>query len=126
MQPNTHPMQFDSYPNKTTLRGKWTFEDDDDSWTAVQTYPSTTHRALDASDAGTGLVALTFPPCKNVHIYIPTLDPLVTTQSSQRDCNVVDIDAAAGTATIVIEDKADTQADPVDGSVLSVCLDLEH
>lgn len=115
----------DSYPGLEVLRAKFEFQDSDDTWDVVNTTDHSSHASVTAADGGTGLVSLTFPICKDVQIFA-FIDPLVTTQSSQRDCNVVDIDVAAGTATIIIEDKADAQADPVDLSILHVKVELRR
>lgn len=124
MSRDTYMGVRDSYPGVEVLRGKFVFEDTDDSWAVSDTNGHESHPGLTAAGAGTGLVALTFPTgAKAVQIWA-YIDALASTQSSQRDCNVVAIDKALGTATIVIEDKADAQADPVDNAVLHVKVEL--
>lgn len=124
MSRNTYMGVRDSYPGCEVLRGKFLFEDDDDSWAVSDANGHESHAQVTAADAGTGLVTLGFPAGrKGVQIwaYIEAPD---STQSSQRDVTVTDINKTDGTAVLVIEDKADAQADPIDASLLHVKVEL--
>lgn len=125
MYRSVFPVQFDSYPNQTTLRGKFVFEDDDDSWTADGNAEGESHTGLTASDAGTGLVSITFPKCKHVQLKA-FIDALATTHSSQRVCTFANVNPGAGTATLCISNLAATPAaaDPVDASVLHLTAEI--
>ncbi len=124
MSRNTYMGVRDSYPACEVLRGKFVFEDDDDSWTASDTNGHESHQNLTAADAGTGLVDITFPSGRKGAQITAFIDARVATQASQRDVNVHSINLADGTATLIIEDKADGQADPVDGSHLHIKVEL--
>jgi hypothetical protein len=122
MSADTYMGSRDSFPAEETLRGKFIFEDDDDSWAVSETGGHDSHPKLTAADGGTGIVDLTFPTYYKDVFITATVDALVETHSSQRVCTVGAIDLTAGTASILISDLGATpaQTDPVDGSILRV------
>ena len=122
MSRETYMRVRDSFPACEVLRGRFVFEDDDDSWAVSDSGGHSSHPSLAVADGGTGIVDLTFPTYFT-DVYITAhVDALVETHSSQRVCTVAIVSLSAGTASILISDLGATpaQTDPVDGGILRV------
>lgn len=112
------------------VSSKFVFTDSDDSWAAQNTSDAedcSPHLA--AADAGTGLVTLTFPPCRHAVIlsaHIDGLDPDdPTDMRSVHIPHITPTQARLGTCTLSIvnvETDPLVMADPVDGAVLTVVM----
>lgn len=117
------PRLFGQFREGGIIRGRFTFEDDDDSWSAS----SDSYVGFTAADAGTGLVTITFPKCRNMSVLHAEIhNPTPGTAANHRVVELSPITttiAQAGSMSIALHD-LDTAAatDPVDGAVLEMVL----
>lgn len=110
--------------------GKFVFTDAGDTWARYSTTSEVSHNDMLATDAGTGLVTLTFEACRHAVIVSARIDPAVSTFGSQRRVeweHVTDTQANAGSCNVYIYKDDDTSGvpgllDPVDQSVLTVVM----
>jgi hypothetical protein len=126
------PRLFGQFREGGIVRGAFTFEDDDDSWTAV-TASQHTFNGFTVADAGTGRVTVTFPKCRNVEVLHASIRQTVGTFSNIRQIELPPMTAAvavAGTFELNLYKEDGTSgvpalSDPADGSVLALALYID-
>lgn len=118
------PRLFSQFREGGIIRGRFTFADSGDTWSAS----SDTYTGFTATDAGTGLVTIAFPRCRNMSVLSATLAaPTVGTVTDVRIVQFPPLTTAiaqAGSMGIALYSMDGTEAleDPVDGSVLEMVL----
>lgn len=118
------PRLFSQFREAGIIRGRFTFADSGDTWSASDD----TYVGFTATDAGTGLVTIAFPACRNLLVLSATLAaPTVGTVTDVRIIQFPPLTATlakAGTMGIALYSMDGTEAleDPVDGSVLEMVL----
>ena len=131
---NVFPRLFGQFREGGIIRGAFTFEDDDDSWTAVTagTGGQHTYNGLSVADAGTGRVTVTFPKCRNIEVLHASIrNGTLGTVGSQRFVELPPMTqaiAAAGTFELnlyTINGGSEAISDPADGAVLGLVLMLD-
>ncbi len=135
MLSNTYPRLFGQFREGAIIRGAFTFEDDDDSWTAVTagTGGQHTYNGFSVADGGTGVVVVTFPKCRNVEVLHASIRGTVGTFGDLRQVQLPPMTQAiaqAGTFDLAIYLEDGTSgvpalADPADGAVLGLVLMLD-
>lgn len=119
------PRLFGQFREGGIYTGTFTFETDDDSWSAN----TGTFNGFSVADGGTGLVTVTFPKCTSVRcLYARISNGTPGTFGSIRQIELppmTDTIAKAGTFTLAIYLEDGTSgvpalADPADGAVLEL------
>lgn len=124
------PRFFGQFLHNGFIRGSFTFEDDDDSWTAVSGSRFDTANGLTVADAGTGRVTVTFPKCRQVEVLHASIRQTVGTFGNIRQIELPPMTEAianAGTFELNIYKEDGTSgipalADPADGAKLALVL----
>jgi len=124
------PRLFGQFKEGGLIRAAFVFTDSGDTWARYTTDAHSYGQATDftVADAGTGLVTVTFPKCKEVEVIHASIrNPTVGTVGNVRAIELPHMTktvAQAGTFGLCLYtiDGTEALADPVDQAVLAMTL----